>query len=188
MSLSRSSSKLVSKLFPKETVLEVLAPICGTVAVVEYRGDTTFMIDKGDSIEALRELKENPRTEFDLLIDITAVDYYRRKNRYEVVYILYSLENNARIRLKVPLDEYDEPHAPTLTDVYECANWFERETFDMYGIIFDGHPDLRRFYMPEDFVDPVTAEALYPLRKDFPVMGIAGSLPLPEKPAPYVVE
>jgi NADH-quinone oxidoreductase subunit C len=165
----------------KETVIEVLSPICGTIPVVEYQGDTTFMIDKGDIVEAMRELRDNPRTAFDLLIDITAVDYYRRKHRFEVVYILYSLGTNTRIRLKVPLEEYDEPHAPTLTDVYECANWFERETFDMYGIVFDGHPDLRRFYMPEDFVDPETAEPLYPLRKDFPVMGVPGSLPLPEK-------
>jgi NADH-quinone oxidoreductase subunit C len=169
----------------KETILQVLAPICGTVEVIEYRGETTFMIDKGDIVEAARELQTNPRTKFELLIDITAVDYFRRKNRFEVVYILFSLDTATRICLKVPLDEYDEPHCPSLTSVYEGANWYEREAYDMYGIAFDGHPDLRRFYMPEDFVDPDTAEPLYPLRKDFPLMGIPGSLPLPEKNPQY---
>lgn len=169
----------------KETILQVLAPICGTVEVIEYRGETTFMIDKGDIVEAAHELQTNPRTKFELLIDITAVDYFRRKNRFEVVYILFSLDTATRICLKVPLDEYDEPHCPSLTGIYEGANWYEREAYDMYGIVFDGHPDLRRFYMPEDFVDPDTAEALYPLRKDFPLMGIPGSLPLPEKNPQY---
>jgi NADH-quinone oxidoreductase subunit C len=166
----------------KETVLETLAPICGSdIAVVEHRGDVTFTIDKDDLLDAARELKENPRTTFQLLIDITAIDWLRRKNRFEVVYILYSLEYNTRIRLKVALEEYDEPRCPSLTPVYENANWYERETYDMYGITFDGHPDMRRFYMPEDFVDPETGEQLYPLRKDFPVMGIPGSLPMPDK-------
>ncbi|MFY7997413.1 MAG: NADH-quinone oxidoreductase subunit C [Candidatus Kapaibacteriota bacterium] len=169
----------------KETILQVLAPICGTVDVIEYRDETTFMIDKGDLLEAVRELQQNPRTGFDLLIDITAVDYFRRKNRFETVYILFSLATTTRICLKVRLDEYDDPHCPSVTGIYEAANWYERETFDMYGIIFDGHPDLRRFYMPEDFVDPETAEPLYPLRKDFPLMGIPGSLPMPEKNPQY---
>lgn len=167
----------------KETILQVLAPICGTTEVIEYRGETTFVIDKSDIVEAVRELRDNPRTRFELLIDLTAVDYFRRKNRFEIVYILFAVEAATRICLKVPLEEYDEPHCPTLTDVFEGANWYERETFDMYGVVFDGHPDLRRFYMPEDFVDPETAEPLYPLRKDFPLMGIPGSLPLPEKSA-----
>jgi NADH-quinone oxidoreductase subunit C len=168
----------------QETIIEVLSPICGTdIAAVEHRGDLTFVIDRADLLEAARELKENPRTLFDLLIDITAIDWLRRKHRFEVVYILYSLEHDTRIRLKVGLEEYDEPRCPSLTPVFENANWYERETYDMYGIQFDGHPDLRRFYMPEDFVDPETGEPLYPLRKDFPVMGIPGSLPMPEKTA-----
>ncbi|MCU0425799.1 MAG: NADH-quinone oxidoreductase subunit C [Candidatus Kapabacteria bacterium] len=169
----------------KETVVQVLAPICGTVNVTEHCGETTFMIDKGDICDAVRELRDNPRTKFELLIDITAVDYFRRNHRFEVVYVLFSLDHNERICLKVPLEEYEEPHCPTVTDVYEAANWYERETYDMYGIIFNGHPDLRRFYMPEDFVAPETAEPLYPLRKDFPLMGIPGSLPMPEKNPQY---
>ncbi|MCS6808995.1 MAG: NADH-quinone oxidoreductase subunit C [Bacteroidota bacterium] len=172
---------MVPTLSIKDTIVQVLAPICGTVEYSEYRGETTFVVHPHDIVEAARELRDNPRTKFELLIDITAVDYFRRIHRFEVVYILFSLEYNERICLKVPLDEYEHPHCPTLTEVYEAANWYERETYDMYGIIFDGHPDLRRFYMPEDFVDPETAEPLYPLRKDFPLMGIPGSLPMPEK-------
>ena len=74
----------------------------------------------------------------------------------------------------------DNPHLPTVVDIWESANWYERETYDMYGVIFDGHPDMRRFFMPEDFVDE-EGEPLYPLRKDFPLMGIPGTLPLPDK-------
>ena len=171
----------LSDTLTKTTVLEVLAPVCGTVQSTEYQGEITFMIDRSDLLEAARELRDNPRTAFDILTDITAIDWFRRTNRYEVVYILFSLTRNARICLKVALPEYDDPLCPSLTDVYEAANWFERETFDMYGITFDGHPDLRRFYMPEDFVEPETGEALFPLRKDFPLMGVPGSLPMPDK-------
>jgi NADH-quinone oxidoreductase subunit C len=89
------------------------------------------------------------------------------------VYNLYSLKNKYRLRLKVRVDESDL-HVPSMTPVWPGANWHERETNDMYGIVFDGHPDLRRIYMPEEFEH-------YPLRKDFPLMGIPGSLPLPRK-------
>jgi NADH-quinone oxidoreductase subunit C len=83
------------------------------------------------------------------------------------------MKNRHRIRLKVFTEEEDLK-VPTMTGVYGTANWHERETFDMFGIIFEGHPDLRRVYMPDDF-------EYYPLRKDFPLMGIPGSLSLPKK-------
>jgi NADH-quinone oxidoreductase subunit C len=116
-----------------------------------------------------------------MLTDITAIDWLRRQKRFEVVYFLYSNKHKMRIRLKVPVEEKD-CECPTVTDVWQSANWYERETYDMYGIKFLGHPNLRRFYMPEDFNDPETGEPLYPLRKDFPLMGIPGSLPLPPYP------
>jgi len=78
---------------------------------------------------------------------------------------------NHRLRIKVAL-EGDYPVCPSVTSIWESANWYERETYDMYGIKFEGHPFLRRFYMTEDFKDPETKEPLYPLRKDFPLMGI----------------
>jgi NADH-quinone oxidoreductase subunit C len=116
-----------------------------------------------------------------MLVDITAIDWLKREDRFEVVYFLYSNQNKSRVRIKVPLKE-DNPVCPSLVPVWDSANWYERETFDMYGIKFEGHPSLRRFYMPEDFNDPATGEALHPLRKDFPLMGIDGALPLPAFP------
>ncbi|MEM4260943.1 MAG: NADH-quinone oxidoreductase subunit C, partial [Candidatus Woesearchaeota archaeon] len=96
-------------------------------------------------------------------------------------YFLYSNKFKNRLRIKVPVDESDL-NCPSVVSIWESANWYERETYDMYGIIFQGHPFLRRFYMPEDFKDPISGDPLYPLRKDFPLMGIPGSLPLPPYP------
>lgn len=165
----------------KETILEIAGSVTENVGTYEHRGQLSILIDKNDLVEVCRELYDNPRTRFIMLIDITAVDWYRPQNRFEVIYFLYSMEHKSRVRIKVAVDERD-PHVPTVTEIWEGANWYERETFDMYGIIFDGHPDLRRFYMPEDFVDPETGEPIYPLRKDFPVMGIPGALPMPPMP------
>lgn len=165
----------------KETILEVVSPVAGRVETVEHRGDLTIIIDKSVLVDVMRELRDNARTQFNQLRDVTAIDWYdRRKPRFDVVYNLYSLVTTARLFVKVGIEE-EFPSCPTVTGLWESANWYERETYDMYGVIFSGHPDLRRFYMPEDFVDPETGEPLYPLRKDFPVMGVPGSLPLPEK-------
>lgn len=165
-----------------QTLQEVLVPICGSaLQISEYRGDVSLVVSPDELIDVANELKTHPQTSFELLIDITAIDWYRRKFRFEIVVIVYSLAHNMRLCIQVPLADYEEPECPSLTEVYENANWYERETFDMYGITFTNHPDLRRFYMPEDFVDPQTGEALFPLRKDFPLMGISGALPMPEK-------
>lgn len=163
-----------------DAVMSVISPICGPVKVVEHHGDTTFIIPKEHITAVCTALRDNPSTQFAQLLDVTAVDLYDKHPRFEVVYFLHSLEHAAKIRLKVAVEEA-HPYLPTMCDVWESANWYERETFDMYGIQFEGHPDLRRFYMPEDFVDPETGEPLHPLRKDFPLMGIPGSLVLPEK-------
>lgn len=165
----------------KETILDVLSTVAGVVQATEHAGNLTIVLDKQHLVDAARELRDNGRTQFNQLLDVTAIDWYDRKDpRFEVVYNLYSLPLNSRLLLKVGVEE-QHPSCPTLTGIWESANWYERETYDMYGIIFSGHPDLRRFYMPEDFVDPQSGEPLYPLRKDFPVMGIANSLPMPEK-------
>lgn len=162
-----------------ETILDVAKNVATDVVLTEHHGDVTLTVRAEHLIDVLTELKEHPDTAFDQLIDVTAIDWARPGERFDVVYFLYSLANKARVRVKVGVRE-DHPHVPTAVDVWEGANWYERETFDMYGIIFDGHPDLRRFYMPEDFMDE-NGEPLYPLRKDFPLMGIPGSLPLPPK-------
>ena len=105
----------------------------------------------------------------------------KKNDRFEVVYFLYSITHADRIRVKVAVAE-NSLHIPSAVGIWESANWYERETYDMYGIRFDGHPDLRRFYMPEDYVDPTTGEQLYPLQKDYPLMGIPGAAPLPDFP------
>ncbi len=107
-------------------------------------------------------LRDDALTRFLVLIDLCGVDYPQRSKRFDVVYHLLSMHNNTRIRVKVQVGE-DET-VPTITSVHPCADWFERETFDMYGIVFSGHPDLRRILTDYNFDG-------YPLRKDFPLTG-----------------
>lgn len=107
-------------------------------------------------------LRDDSLTRFLVLIDLCGVDYPQRARRFDVVYHLLSMHNNTRIRVKAQVGE-DET-IPTITDVHPCADWFEREAFDMYGIIFSGHPDLRRILTDYNFDG-------YPLRKDFPLTG-----------------
>ncbi len=162
-----------------EQILAAAQAIAPAAVGVEHHGDYTIVVPREHLIDVLTELRDDPSLKFGLLVDVTAIDWAKGPERFDVVYFLASPENAARVRVKVKVRE-DHPHVPTAIEVWESANWYERETYDMYGIIFDGHPDLRRFYMPEDFMDE-NGEPLYPLRKDFPLMGIPGSLPLPEK-------
>ncbi|HMK38901.1 MAG TPA: NADH-quinone oxidoreductase subunit C, partial [Bacteroidota bacterium] len=136
-------------------------------------GDLTITILREQIASACEVLKSDPDLAFDMVIDVLGVDMYRPEERFEVVYNLYSLRNREYLRLKVPVDEQDLT-VPTVTGVWPGANWHERETYDMFGIVFTGHPDLRRLYMPEEF-------EYFPLRKDFPTMGIPDSLPLPRR-------
>lgn len=163
------------------TILEVARATGAEVGVYEHHEQFSLLVEPQNLVDVCRELRDNSRTQFDQCVDVTAVDWAKKGKRFEVVVLLYSIPNKSRVRIKVPIEER-HPHCPSLCEVWESANWYEREAYDMYGIIFDGHPDLRRFYMPEDFVHPDTNEALYPLRKDFPLMGIPGSLPLPPFP------
>jgi NADH-quinone oxidoreductase subunit C len=142
-------------------------------ATAEFRNDLTVVVKKQDIVSVCTFLKTDPDLSFDMIIDLCGVDMYTPEGRFEVVYNLYSLRNKKYVRLKVRVDEED-PVVPTVTGVWSGANWHERETFDMMGITFSGHPDLRRLYMPEEF-------EYYPLRKDFPLMGIPDSIPLPRK-------
>jgi NADH-quinone oxidoreductase subunit C len=107
-------------------------------------------------------LRDDPRCKFTTLIDICGVDYPERGKRFDVVYHLLSMQLNHRIRIKVQTDE-DTP-VPSIVGVYPCADWFEREAFDMYGILFSNHPDLRRILTDYNFEG-------FPLRKDFPLTG-----------------
>lgn len=163
--MSSILESLINKL--KETF------IASIEAVNTFRGEVTVQVNKEAIVEVCRFLHDNPDCAFEICEDVCGVDLYEPENRFEVVYQLFSLKPKERIALKVKVDEKDCA-VPTITSVYSGANWQEREVFDMYGIEFTEHPDLRRIYMPEEF-------EYFPLRKDFPLMGIPGSIPLPQR-------
>ena len=121
-----------------------------------------FKIDHEDLINVIIFLKSNQETKFKQLIDITAVDYPANEKRFKLVYLLLSHEFNVRILIDCFINENEIP--PSLTKIYPAANWMEREVFDMYGIQFKDHPDLRRILTDYNFNG-------YPLRKDFPLTG-----------------
>ena len=115
-----------------------------------------------DIIATVLFLKTNKKCKFKQLIDITAVDYLQKEKRFKIVYLLLSHENNLRIIININIDEKTE--VPSITKIFPSANWMEREIFDMYGIKFENHPDLRRILTDYNFKG-------HPLRKDFPLTG-----------------
>ena len=125
-------------------------------------GELTLDVRADQVASVITFLRDDPRCRFTTLIDICGVDYPERQKRFDVVYHLLSMQLNHRIRVKVQTDE-DTP-VPSIVGVYPCADWFEREAFDMYGILFSNHPDLRRILTDYDFEG-------FPLRKDFPLTG-----------------
>jgi NADH-quinone oxidoreductase subunit C len=132
----------------------------------EFRGDTTAVVERAGLAAALRFCRDEPALAFDMLTDLTAVDYLKFPGRedgprFEVVYQLSSLSHNHRLRVKVRVDE-DDPIVPTAVPLWPIANWLEREVWDMFGVRFAGHPDPRRLLMYEEFVG-------HPLRKDYPI-------------------
>jgi NADH-quinone oxidoreductase subunit C len=139
----------------------------------EFWGELSIILNKKDIVNLSRFLKDDPDLVFNLCEDVTAIDWARRNQRFTVVYHIFSMKNKFRLKLKCDVEEED-CNIDSVSFVWKTANWEERETYDMYGIHFNNHPDLRRMYMPEEF-------EYHPLRKDFPLMGIPGSLPLPKK-------
>src|SRR4051812_21659303 len=130
----------------------------------EALGEVTFYVDPSSIVEVCTYLRDDPQLEFNMLADLCGADLgIDQEPRFEVVYHLNSLTKIHRLRLKAQIVG-DEPSIPTLTGVWKTANWLERETYDMFGINFEGHPDLRRILMPEEF-------QWHPLRKDYPVRG-----------------
>ncbi|MGE3307362.1 MAG: NADH-quinone oxidoreductase subunit C [Rhizobiaceae bacterium] len=125
-------------------------------------GDLTVSVEPAEILSVLTFLRDDPQCRFVSIIDISGVDYPSREKRFDVVYHLLSPTRNLRIALKVATDE-DTPVA-SATSVYPGADWFERETYDLYGILFSGHPDLRRILTDYGFEG-------HPLRKDFPLTG-----------------
>jgi NADH-quinone oxidoreductase subunit C len=121
----------------------------------------TIYAARDDMPELARVLRDRPELAYTLLIELTAVDYWPREPRFEIVYLLVSIVHRRRLRLKVRLYG-DDARIATASDVWPAANWLEREVWDLFGIVFDGHPDPRRLLMPEDWEG-------FPLRKDYPV-------------------
>jgi NADH-quinone oxidoreductase subunit C len=125
-------------------------------------GELTVTLQVSDLLSVARTLRDDPKLAFASLIDICGVDWPNRADRFEVVYHLLSPTQNLRIRLKLSVPEGGS--VPSLTDVYPAADWYEREVYDLYGVFFDGHPDLRRILTDYGFDG-------HPLRKDFPLTG-----------------
>ncbi len=127
-----------------------------------FRGDQTVTVKKECVVELLKFLRDDPDLAFNFLMDITAVDYMERKSvRFEVVYHLYSLQYNHRVRIKLPVEEED-CYADSVTSLFKTADWYEREIWDLYGIKFRGHPNLKRILLYDGFRG-------HPLRKDYPI-------------------
>ncbi|MFH0945593.1 MAG: NADH-quinone oxidoreductase subunit C [Planctomycetota bacterium] len=123
-----------------------------------------FRIGREKLLDFLADLRDEPSLRFKLLLDVTGLDWSGEEPRFEVVYHLYSVDQGLRVRVKTRCPELD-PHVPSATGLFPTADFHERETFDMFGIVFDGHPDLRRILMPDEFEH-------HPLRKEYPLEGI----------------
>lgn len=126
------------------------------------RSELTIRIGRADIVSVMRTLRDDPKLAFVCLIDVCGVDWPGRAERFDVVYHLLSPTQNLRIRVKVATDE--ETPVASITDVFPAADWFEREVYDLFGVLFEGHPDLRRILTDYGFDG-------YPLRKDFPLTG-----------------
>ena len=132
--------------------------------------EVTLTLAASSLSKSMSVLRDAPKLKFDLLIDVCGVDYadhpdkHQLKSRFAVIYHLLSIDLNHRIRIRVFCEDDEQPVVTSVVDIWAGANWFERETFDLYGIVFDGHPDLRRLLTDYGFVG-------HPLRKDFPLSG-----------------
>jgi NADH-quinone oxidoreductase subunit C len=132
--------------------------------ITEAIGEVTIIARREGLIQLMTYLRDEPSLRFNYLSDIGGVDLGEFASpRFAVAYQLYSLEHNHRLRVKVFLEENDA-NVPTMWNIWKASNWLEREIFDMFGVNFEGHPDLRRILMPADYEG-------YPLRKDFPIKG-----------------
>jgi len=146
-----------------DTIAALNAKFAGLTAS-EFRGDSRVVVPKDSLLAVMQYLKSEGK--FDLLVDVTCVDYlnYRdARDRFGLVYLLANTITNERLTVRCFVNEPDLT-VPSMVSLWGGANWLEREVYDMFGIIFDGHPDLRRILMPDEF-------AAYPLRKDYPLQG-----------------
>jgi NADH-quinone oxidoreductase subunit C len=147
------AAALIEAKFPEEVV-----------EVVEFRGDTTIVVKPGRIVDICKTLRDDPEVSFRYLSMIAGLDFLPQSPRFGLVYNLYSHKNHDRITLKTYLTSDTNPVIDSVTPVWNTANWHEREIFDMMGVHFKGHPDLRRILMPGDWVG-------HPQRKDYPLRG-----------------
>jgi NADH-quinone oxidoreductase subunit C len=151
-----------------ERIGELLAEFGPETLAPAADGITGIRLARDVLVEAIAHLKSHAQLSYEMLVSVTAVDWQDRDPRFDVVYHLWSLRHNRLLRVKCGVPDEDKV-CPTLVDQYSTANWQEREVYDMFGIRFQGHPDLRRILMPEDY-------PFHPLLKDFPVEGIDNSV------------
>jgi NADH-quinone oxidoreductase subunit C len=144
-------------------IIDTLTPLVqGAVYEVGASVDfATVYVPAGRLVDTCLALRDTPSLRFNVLVEVTAADYFPRDPRFEVVYHLLSVPNRLRLRLKVRASA-DDAAIPTVQGVWLAAGWLEREVWDMFGVVFDGHPDLRRLLMPDDWEG-------HPQRKDYPV-------------------
>ena len=154
---------------PHEDVLAALAASFGATVTTAFH-ERTVIVDRDQTFAFLRSLRDNSTTRFEQLIDLCGVDYGNgngalrgHPERFAVVYHLLSVSRNDRLRVVAYLPE-DNPRIKSVVSIWACANWYEREAFDLFGILFDGHPDLRRLLTDYGFIG-------HPMRKDFPLSG-----------------
>jgi NADH-quinone oxidoreductase subunit C len=154
----------IEQLKDRPALARLLAWDPGAVAAAKYdRDELTIVLQHTAIREACAILRDDHQLQFNLLSDITCVDWYPNEPRFDVVYELLSIPRRERLRLKVKLGG-DNPTLESITSVWPSANFFEREVYDLFGVRFSGHPNLRRILMPEDWEG-------HPLRKDYPVEG-----------------
>ncbi len=145
-----------------DPVAQLQAALPGAIQEVQtFRGETTVVVEGGRIVDVCLHCRDTKGLEYNFLSDVTAIDYYPAEPRFALAYYLYSMTHNRSLRLKVYLPD-DNPVVSSITDVYPAANWQEREAYDLMGINFAGHPDLRRILMPDDWDG-------HPLRKDYPL-------------------
>lgn len=133
------------------------------LTATDFRDEYTLVLRPEDLLPVCRFLHDDPELAFDFLIDLCGVDHYPREPRFEVIYHLCATKSRSRLRLKTSLPG-DPPRVPSVVSVWKAAGWMEREAFDLLGILFDGHPDLRRILLTPDWEG-------HPLRKDYPLRG-----------------
>ena len=140
--------------------------------VTTFRGEVTVTVSKGEIFEICKFLHSDPDLQYNFLTDLCGLDFFPETPRFGIAYLLYSLKNNQRLRLKIRFEEMES--IPSVESIWKVANWYEREAYDLFGIRFENHPDLRRILLWDGYEG-------HPLRKDFPVEG-------PDFDQPFVPE